>query len=144
MVMCRFTDRLATGEWICKLCGRASRSRRDVAPARVCAAFSLEIIGHPKPCPMSHVVVELLTDEGIERLDRCRKAKCGLIHTHNGAMVCVGRGKSCEWLSLWAAWLNSGRECPHWLTTGQHGSQHDRTEHDEDSAEKGESTPAAE
>lgn len=30
-------------------------------------------------------------------------------------MVCDKRGSSCEWLPLWAAWLNGERGCPHWL-----------------------------
>jgi len=79
----------------------------------VCDGQKFAIIGKQRSCPYGPIV-QRLTPEGLAGLDRCRAADCGLMHVHGAKMVCVGRGKSCEWLNLWAAWLNSGRHCKQW------------------------------
>lgn len=107
---CRFGDRNRDGTWTCLLCRRVARPTTQ-PPHRRCKTLAI-VQAHG--CPFGPIV-QRLTPEGLARLDRCRAANCGLMHKHNGNMVCVGRGKSCEWLGLWAAWLNSGRGCLHWL-----------------------------
>lgn len=82
------------------------------------------VVFQPSPCPFAPIVTRL-NPTGLSGLDRCRTANCGLMHKHGGNVVCVGRGKSCEWLRLWAAWLNSGRGCPHWLPLASPEPHHD-------------------
>ena len=92
--------------WFCPRCGH----REPIEFTRDCHRIT---ILPETTCPYGPIV-ERLTPEGLAGLERCRRAGCGMIHEYNGQLVCVGRGKSCEWLDLWAAWLNSGRQCPLW------------------------------
>jgi hypothetical protein len=64
-------------------------------------------------CPMAWIISRL-TPEGLAGLDRCRATNCGHLRNIGGRMVCDKRGSSCEWLAVWAAWLNSGRHCKQW------------------------------
>lgn len=90
----------------CPKCRQLTRQGSSRNVVQVLAAASEE-------CPWDSVV-RRLNPEGLAGLARCRRANCGFLIEHAGNMVCVGRGKSCEWLSLWAAWLNSGRGCENW------------------------------
>jgi hypothetical protein len=70
-----------------------------------------------------HNVVSRLTTAGVDRLQECRSANCGLMHQVDGQIACVGMsGGKCGWATKWAACLNgeipfpNGAEnCPHWL-----------------------------
>lgn len=50
-------------------------------------------------------------------------------------MVCDKRGSSCEWLDVWAAWLNSERECKHWLSLASPESHDDLRDSHQDQRE---------
>ena len=111
MKWCDFVDD-GHGRCFCLLCDPGKKRTQKRPSKRKCGDL-LVIVNQPPPCPFAPIV-QRLTLDGLTRLGRCREANCGMMHKHGGNMVCVGRGKSCEWLGLWAAWLNSGRECPHW------------------------------
>ncbi len=66
-------------------------------------------------CPV-HAVVYCLTPGSVARLQRCRAAECGLMHTVGGQMTCTGMpGKKCEKTTRWAELLNSDTDCPLWI-----------------------------
>ena len=90
----------------CELCKRPIR--RHARRKCVLAVF------HAAACPYAPIVTRL-TPEGLTGLDRCRAANCDHLRNHGGRMVCNKRGSSCEWLDVWAAWLNGERGCRHWL-----------------------------
>ena len=73
------------------------------------------------PCPLAPILhaAPLTTSPTayVSRLHRCRSAGCGLLHLVDGAMKCVGRGRSCEWLGEWARFLAGEEECPQWGAT---------------------------
>ncbi len=77
------------------------------------AICMLAILPGQAQCPWEPIVSRLSTS-GLERLELCRRAQCGHLAELGGAMLCQYRGKNCEWVHLWAAWLNSGRACPLW------------------------------
>lgn len=116
----------------CAQCGKSIRGRIErVSACPVCRAAAKElktekfpIINQPPVC-LWGAIVQRLNPGGLSGLDRCRAANCGHLQIHGGRIVCVGRGKSCEWLGLWAAWLNSGRGCPHWLPLASPEPHHD-------------------
>lgn len=69
-----------------------------------------------KVCPFAGIVSKLVHSRAVERLQRCREARCGMMlqHKRTGEMACVGMGKSCKWVSNWSKFLNGVDECPHW------------------------------
>jgi hypothetical protein len=118
---CHFTTQDDTGRWICSKCGRSSGRPRNTPPVRMC----LMAIHHQSACSM-HEIVAVLTPYGVDRLQKCREADCGLMHDVNGTIRCVGMGGGkCTWIGKWAKCLNGEtpfpngeNECPHWEQNG--------------------------
>jgi hypothetical protein len=81
----------------------------------------IAILVDAKACPM-HGVVSRLTPAGVDNLQRCRAADCGLIHQVGAQMACVGMGGGkCCWGKKWVDCLNGTTpfpngtpDCPHW------------------------------
>lgn len=70
------------------------------------------------PCPLAPILhaAPATADPAayVGRLRRCLAAGCQLIHRVDGRIVCVGRGRRCQWLGEWARFLAGEEECPHW------------------------------
>ena len=73
-------------------------------------------------------IAKYLSDGGLENLQRCRGANCGLVVVMGNAVACTGmQGKSCEWRKKWFECLNGERlfpngdsKCPFWhMYTGE-------------------------
>jgi hypothetical protein len=76
------------------------------------------IIDTTPPCPLAPILHAAPTTADpaayVARLHRCLAADCKLIHRVDGRILCVGRGRRCEWLGEWARFLAGGEGCPHW------------------------------
>lgn len=92
--------------WFCPRCGH----REPIEFDRDCRRI---FVLPPATCRYGPIV-ERLTPEGLAGLDRCRRAGCGHLREIDDRTICDKRGSSCEWLALWAAWLNAGRPCQLW------------------------------
>lgn len=64
-------------------------------------------------CPLAPILTAIPA-QSLHRLHRCLAANCQLIHRVDGRILCVGRGRRCEWLGEWARFLAGGEGCPHW------------------------------
>lgn len=81
----------------------------------------MRIVSHVVTCQMTVVVIRL-TPYGVDRLQRCRAAKCRLMLPVDGFVQCVGMsGGKCQWISEWTACLNGNKpfpngteDCSHW------------------------------
>lgn len=71
-----------------------------------------------QPCPLAPILhaAPPTADPAayVARLHRCLAAGCKLIHRVDGRIVCVGRGRRCQWLWEWSRFLAGGEGCPHW------------------------------
>jgi hypothetical protein len=76
------------------------------------------IINTIPACPLSAVLLSAPSTADpavyVARLRRCLAADCKLIHRVDGRILCVGRGRRCEWLGKWAQFLAGEEDCPHW------------------------------
>ncbi len=114
--MRRLLFRGSTGRWVCQRCGAPLLQGPAPIMCPSCDSTGptrLRVTSTDEPCPFGAIVCRLSTS-GLERLELCRRAQCGHLAAIGGAMLCQYRGKNCEWLNLWAAWLNSGRACELW------------------------------
>ena len=86
----------------------------------MCKAFMIhaETSEDSGPCPLApilHAAPPTTSPTAyVARLRRCLSANCKLIHRVDGRILCVGRGRRCEWLGEWARFLAGGEGCPHW------------------------------
>lgn len=119
-MLCIFQADDEDSAWVCQICHHRSRIRNGKpAPTRVCSRLRIVPLG--SPCPM-RAVVSRLTSAGVDRLQRCRAAECGLMHVVDGHTACVGMGGGkCGWVAKWSACLNGDQpfpnganDCPHW------------------------------
>lgn len=78
------------------------------------------------PDRIVHPIDPFLTPAGKCNLHRCLAIDCDRILRRDGVMAirCERLGKTCDGMAIWAAYLNSGRECPLW-PTGDRGSSPD-------------------
>lgn len=115
--------RLPDGRYRCARTGLVFSGR--FLPIRCCP--DLAVIDSQSHChhgPILHAAPPTADPAAyVSRLDRCRSANCGLLHLVDSRMVCVGRGRSCEWLGEWARFLASGEECPNWPAKSPAGHQ---------------------
>lgn len=124
-MFCQFKE-VSNRKWSCVVCGKSLRTHGSKPPIAQCSGYALfQIINQPPPCPFG-AIVERLTPEGLAGLDRCRRAGCRHLRPVDGRMVCDKRGSACEWLDVWAAWLNGGRGCGEWPANGGDGPCPDR------------------
>jgi len=115
-LLCDFV--LNQQRWVCEWCKRPAMSRRSQPPARTCTALQVQYTNPNIPCPLAPILhaAPATADPAayVARLRRCLAANCKLIHRVDGRILCVGRGRRCQWLREWARFLAGGEECPHW------------------------------
>lgn len=124
---------LANGQWLCMVCGWSGSSRlydkaenagRKIhrkCQGRLQNASRFLAVPNSEPCTFA-TILSLITPEGVDRLQRCREAKCGLMLPVEGTMTCTGMGGGkCGWTQKWASRLNGESafpngtiDCPHW------------------------------
>lgn len=105
--------RIASGLYTCTICQERIYSPVHPADCPVCKRGRGSrglTVRQPQACPWAPIVTRL-TPEGLAGLDRCRRAGCRHLRQIEGRIVCDKRGSSCEWIDLWAAWLNGERGC---------------------------------
>ncbi|MFA5376320.1 MAG: hypothetical protein WC455_11300 [Dehalococcoidia bacterium] len=75
----------------------------------------MRLLTPTQACPFSPVLGRLTT-AGIDRLQRCRDAKCGMMLPVEESIRCTGvGGGKCTWVGKWAERLNDAEwTCPHW------------------------------
>jgi len=102
------------GVWRCNNRGLIIRSqhRRIIC---VCDDSGLFVIHTGTPCPYSRIVAQL-SPSGIERLQRCRAARCEEIRrTEAGVAFCGQKAlKPCRAAAYWVDFLNGAHDCPRW------------------------------
>jgi hypothetical protein len=107
-------DCVPDGNGSCWRCGRPFRFRGK-PPRRNCRGPRILV---PPPCPLAPILhaAPPTADHAayVSRLRRCLSAGCGLIHRVDGRIICVGRGRRCQWLGEWARFLAGEEGCPHW------------------------------
>lgn len=107
--------------------------RRTLARAARRQCQALAITGG-ETCPMTRIVTTL-TPHGVERLERCRQARCNMMQPVTrqccglaGQVVCVGQSSQRigsgerEWMEAWVELLNGEKECPFWPHPNGHAS----------------------
>lgn len=117
-MICNF--RQTTAGYECAYCRRrvtrlvrANCRRLRVTPSADCPYAPILLSAPPTASPAAYV----------SRLHRCLAAGCKLIHRVDGRILCVGRGRRCEWLGEWARFLAGEEECPNWPATAPAGCQ---------------------
>lgn len=83
-----------------------------------CDGGTTLVVHHDPPCPLAPILHAAPPTADptayVARLHRCLAAGCKLIHRVDGRIVCVGRGRRCQWLGEWARFLAGDEDCPHW------------------------------
>ena len=116
MMLCKFKFDLREKKWRCTVCGRVVKVE--------CKAHCRVSIVRDPMCPL-HTIVSRLAPAGVDRLQLCRAAGCGLMHVVDGHTACVGMGGGkCTWVTKWSACLNGetafptgAPDCPHWVNS---------------------------
>ena len=104
--------RITDGVYRCQFTGVVVRSKHARILCGCSQASNLRVIQSPPSCPFAAILGQL-TPAGVDRLQRCRAAGCGLIHQVDGHTTCVGMGGTkCGWLARWAACLNGTKLFP--------------------------------
>ena len=103
-------------KWTCSRCLRSVTAKSNRPPKRRCVLCG--VASASQACPLAHILyaAPATADPAayVARLHRCLAAGCSLIHRVDSRILCVGRGRSCQWLGEWARFLAGGDECPHW------------------------------
>lgn len=133
---CDWKRNAETGVWECGRpgCGQRAKAKFAAPPLSWCRGEGMPPPPRPPlaivagtPCPLAPILLSAPPTASpaayVSRLHRCRAADCKLLHLVDGRMVCVGRGRSCQWLGEWARFLAGEEECPHWPATAPAGCQ---------------------
>ena len=111
-MLCIFQANNEGTAWVCQICHHRSRIRNGKpAPIRVCSRLRIVLL--EASCPM-RAIVSRLTPHGVDHLQLCRVADCGLMVTEENVTRCGRLGKKCDGVAVWSAFLNGDRTCPHW------------------------------